>query len=577
MKFSQMKNAKREQENKISALKSVRGKTIILVDIVILIMMIVLLANVVPKAQRSMKNATQNYLADMALAYGTMIENECADNGNETELTPDELKSQLAEVGVKGIKSSYAYVVDKNATMLYHPTASKIGQPVENTVVKGLVAQIQAGTIPESSVTSYNFNGVIKYASYYVAPDGAFILVISADESEVMKPVNDMFSSSVVIGIIVAIFMGIICSLIVRKILQPIGLMTSFITKMTNLDFTEDKTGKQLAARQDEFGYMARAIDQLQKKLASTIDRIKGQSSKLYSSSDGMYKNAYSMSETSEQVDKAVSEIAEGASSQAGETQKATENVITIGNMIEEASQEVKDLNEMASGMQNSNQVAIGILQELGSVNEQTRNSIGDIARQTVTTNESASKIREVTGLITEIAEETNLLSLNASIEAARAGDAGRGFAVVASQIQKLADQSSSSAKQIEEIVDRLISDSEQAVATMDQVKAIISKQSEDVERTGNAFGEVSEGIKNSMSVIQSISEKVRTMDEARVNVVDTVQNLTAIAEENAASTQESSASVTSITGIAVNIEQSSGDLKQIAMDLDEDMKEFKY
>ena len=572
-----MKNAKREQENKISALKFVRGKTIILVDIVILIMMIVLLANVVPKAQRSMKNATQNYLADMALAYGTMIENECADNGNETELTPDELKSQLAEVGVKGIKSSYAYVVDKNATMLYHPTASKIGQPVENTVVKGLVAQIQAGTIPESSVTSYNFNGVIKYASYYVAPDGAFILVISADESEVMKPVNDMFSSSVVIGIIVAIFMGIICSLIVRKILQPIGLMTSFITKMTNLDFTEDKTGKQLAARQDEFGYMARAIDQLQKKLASTIDRIKGQSSKLYSSSDGMYKNAYSMSETSEQVDKAVSEIAEGASSQAGETQKATENVITIGNMIEEASQEVKDLNEMASGMQNSNQVAIGILQELGSVNEQTRNSIGDIARQTVTTNESASKIREVTGLITEIAEETNLLSLNASIEAARAGDAGRGFAVVASQIQKLADQSSSSAKQIEEIVDRLISDSEQAVATMDQVKAIISKQSEDVERTGNAFGEVSEGIKNSMSVIQSISEKVRTMDEARVNVVDTVQNLTAIAEENAASTQESSASVTSITGIAVNIEQSSGDLKQIAMDLDEDMKEFKY
>ena len=131
--------------------------------------------------------------------------------------------------------------------------------------------------------------------------------------------------------------------------------------------------------------------------------------------------------------------------------------------------------------------------------------------------------------------------------------------------------------KQIEEIVDRLISDSEQAVATMDQVKAIISKQSEDVEKTGNAFGEVSEGIKNSMSVIQSISEKVRTMDEARVNVVDTVQNLTAIAEENAASTQESSASVTSITGIAVNIEQSSGDLKQIAMDLDEDMKEFKY
>ena len=572
-----MGNTRNAGKEKISIFKSARGKTIILVDVIIVLMMIVLLINVVPKAQSSMRKTNKNYLADMAVAYGQEIEDECTLSGADKVLTADYLKEKLQDVGIEGITSSYAYVVDKNATMLYHPTASKIGQPVENSVVKGLVAQIQAGTIPESSVTSYNFNGTVKYASYYVAKDGSFILVISADESEVLKPINDMLASSILIGIIIAVIVGIISSFVIGQILKPIGLMTTFISKMTNLDFTDDHIGHALAARQDEFGYMARAVVGLQKKLAVTIERIKGRSTKLFQSSDGMHQNANTMSETSSQVDKAVSEIAEGASSQAGETQKATENVITIGNMIEETSQEVTSLNEMAEAMRDSNRVAIGILQELGKVNEQTQNSIGEIAKQTTTTNESASKIREVTSLITEIAEETNLLSLNASIEAARAGDAGKGFAVVASQIQKLADQSSSSAKQIEEIVDRLISDSEQAVATMDQVKEIITKQSEDVEETGRAFGEVSDGIDQSMNVIRNISDKVHTMDQARVNVVDTVQNLTAIAEENAASTQESSASVTSITGIAADIEQSSGDLKQIARDLDEDMKEFKY
>lgn len=161
------------------------------------------------------------------------------------------------------------------------------------------------------------------------------------------------------------------------------------------------------------------------------------------------------------QVEKAVSEIAEGATSQAGETQKATESVITIGNMVEETASEAGRLHDNTDVIKNLGSEANSTLAGLTEINRKTKEAIEIISRQTNTTNESALKIREATALITSIATETNLLSLNASIEAARAGEQGRGFAVVASQIQKLAEQSNESAKTIEHIVSALINDSE--------------------------------------------------------------------------------------------------------------------
>ena len=141
-----------------------------------------------------------------------------------------------------------------------------------------------------------------------------------------------------------------------------------------------------------------------------------------------------------EQVDRAVGDIATGATSQAQETQNATENVIAMGNMIEDTNAEAERLNGNAQQMKDSSDQAMQILKELNEINDRTKQSIEEVYTQTNITNESVQKIKEATVLIASIAEETNLLSLNASIEAARAGEQGKGFAVVASQIQKLAE-----------------------------------------------------------------------------------------------------------------------------------------
>lgn len=353
-------------------------------------------------------------------------------------------------------------------------------------------------------------------------------------------------------------------------------MLAKNVLKLSELDFSADATQEKLNRRKDETGQMSRAISALREELVAVYMQIKEQSKSLYEAADVLSNETAETSDAVGQVDRAIGEIADGATSQAEETQKATENVILIGNMVEETGRQVERLNVNADTMQRASIEAMDTLKALDDTNVRTREAIERIAEQTNTTNESALKIREATTMITSIAEETNLLSLNASIEAARAGEQGRGFAVVASQIQKLAEQSNESAREIEEIIDSLIRDSEEAVETMNAVKEIIEKQSANVEKTGAGFTEVKSGIDTSLISMEAIAKSIDMMDEARINVVDVVQNLTAIAQENAAGTEETSASATEVGAIVQNMAEQAGKLKEVAGELESSMSVFK-
>ena len=519
----------------------------------------------------------QDYLLDLAKSGETTIEREIKVLDTSRALDRNRLASSVGDIKINGVESCYTYVVSGNGTMLYHPIVEKIGKPVENALILDVVSKLQKKEEVEPASSIYDYHGAKKLCAYYPEKDGLFIVVCTADLNDALRGIRENLGQACALGGFLAVVFAILGFFFSTRMFKRVGQMQGMIDRMKNLDFTVDETETKLLQSKDEFGIMAKALASLQQKLGETVSQIKNQSDRLFDSSNGMYKNISNMTQTTDQVDRAVQEIAEGATNQANETQKANENVITIGTMIEDTNNEVEELKKTAKNMQEAQRTAHEILEELGTVNQHTKASVEEIAQQTMTTNVSATKIREVTGLITDIAEETNLLSLNASIEAARAGEAGRGFAVVASQIQKLAEQSDVSAKQIENIIDQLVADSEKAVATMEQVQRIIDEQSRDVDRTGEVFRSVSDGIQKSIDGINLIGQKVQNMDQARIAVVDTVSNLSAIAEENAASTQESSASVTSITGIADEMQISSEDMRKIAEDLDQRMAAFKY
>lgn len=328
--------------------------------------------------------------------------------------------------------------------------------------------------------------------------------------------------------------------------------------------------------RKDEIGNINRAIQSLKQELLGIISNIMQQSGELHESSDRLNEGATESSEHIMQVERAVEEIAQGAGGQAEETQKATENIIVMGNMIEETTDEINTMNENAQQIKQLGNTAIRSLQELQEINQKTKTSIDIIFEQTNTTNTSAQKIKEATELITDIAEETNLLSLNASIEAARAGEQGRGFAVVAAQIQKLAEQSNESARQIEEIITSLLEDSAKAVETMDEVKTIIGTQNENMKKTDEQVNQVLHQVEQAIEAIGRVAERTDKLNEARINVTDTVQNLTAVAQENAASTQESAASVNQVSEIIQTIAGDANSLKSIAEKLNDSMQIFE-
>ena len=384
-------------------------------------------------------------------------------------------------------------------------------------------------------------------------------------------------SKGMMIGVTLAIIVVFTITLIIFSsiIMKALGKAAYALERMAegNLDV---EINSLLLKRKDEIGVISNDLVKLQSQLKKIVSSMKQLSSSLDETADYLVQKAELTAEHMSQVDKAVEEIAEGAGSQAEETQNATENIILMGNMIEDNANDIEHLNNNATSIKERGQVAIGALKELRETNERTKASIDVIYEQTNVTNESAQKIKEATSLITDIAEETNLLSLNASIEAARAGEQGKGFAVVAAQIQKLAEQSNDSARQIESIIVSLLADSDKSVVTMGEVREIMERQSENVENTNVQVTQVLEEVENEIQAISGVAEKTEQINSSRNSIVDTVQNLSAIAEENAASSEETSASVAEVGNIISDIAESSRALKKISDQIDASIAVFK-
>lgn len=563
------------EKKKIKFVHSLRLKMILAMAFFAFVTGGIACALFISSTKKEIGSVTRGYMRDLAKSYGVMLDNEL-DSEGESVLSSEHLSGILAGVQVEGVESSYIYVVGADGTMLYHPTADKIGKPVENAAVKQTVAKIEKGETVKNEVIKYEFKGADKYAGIYVNENQDFIVVVTADYDDVFDSIRNVEKKIAYIVIIEIVIVATVGSLFAHILIKPMNEVSELTKKVGDMDLTDSELQTRLANRKDEIGHMGRSLDYLTQSLKGVVENIKEKSAQVMDAANVLDSDASETSTTMEQVEQAVNDIAEGATTQAGETQRAEEQVIEMGNMVQETSDEVEKLLAFAQDMQECTTQASQILKALEQVNARAEENIDIIADQTNTTNEAALKISEATHLITSIAEETNLLALNASIEAARAGEQGKGFGVVASEIQKLAEQTNESAEHIEEIVQELLRDAEKAVETMYGVKEIMHTQSDHVEQTQSAFEQVQSGVQQSIEGINRISTHTTRMNDARENVVGIVQNLTAIAEANAAGTEQTSASATEVGAIMEDITGKSTAMRQAAQELDDGMNIFK-
>ena len=387
----------------------------------------------------------------------------------------------------------------------------------------------------------------------------------------IMQKIIALISVSIVVLIVVIV----VASIISTKLANSLVSVNNLFIALANGDLTVD-VNKSILARKDEIGQMAQSVQTLIDKLQEIVANLQNTASELHRSGEDMTSSANQSSKATEEISSAVEDISKGAVSQAEEIQNASAQIANMGELISEIVEKVANLTKATDAMGRAGDTSMSTMSELSDSNDHTTESINNIANQINITNESVGRIGEAAALITNIADQTSLLALNASIESARAGEAGKGFAVVASEIQKLASQSDEAAGEIKEIIEKLQLESEKTVEDMNNTKVLIREQIGKLDATKNSFIDVSDGIAVSRNETAVIENNAGSCDEARKQINDVVSNLSAISEENAASAQQTTASMQELTATINMLAETAKGLMTVSEQLNNEVKFFK-
>lgn len=396
-------------------------------------------------------------------------------------------------------------------------------------------------------------------------------LVRSLVETDTNSAKNNLTVTITIILVFSAAFLLFITFAISNGLNQSIRRFRETLNKVTagDLSVRADSNGR------DEFAVFGRSLNGFLDRLSDSIRSAQQISEKVSGAGDVLREMASGSSITSEKIELAVDGISKGAASQARDIENAFESTTTMGSSFEQIVANVETLSKLTKEMQVVAQESTAFMAELATYNEQTIQAFEQVSQQIHITNESVQKIHEAADFITSIAEETSLLSLNASIEAARAGEAGRGFAVVATEIQKLSDQSNTSAQGIEDIIRTLAVEAGKTVTIVDEVSVTIARQKEKLSLTQERFVVLGGQVQQAGSETNDIKDFTENCDVERKNVQEVIQNLSAISEENAASTEETTASMSELNTTILRLADAAKELNAFAEQLEADLKYF--
>lgn len=449
---------------------------------------------------------------------------------------------------------------------------SRAGDKIVEKVLKGGEEYFSSAVSIEGELNYGYFMPVHQNNSDNQIIGMIFVGTNLKEKEAVVKRILSSICSSVIVVMLICIAVGIrlagSMSRNIKTSIQMVGRLAE-----GNLDvWVDDK----LLKKKDEIGELSRVTITLRDTMRSTIKEITDNAKALLEASQLLGTAADNTNGTMNDVRTAVSQVVDNSQLQAENSQSTSEQMKIMGDNITETSNEAELLSGNAASMQSSSEKASKTLLSLRQINEDVKKIIGEVQEQTNRTNESVKKIQAATTFINSIAEDTGLLSLNASIEAARAGDSGRGFAVVAEQIKNLSEQSNESSKEIEATAEVLRADSEKAVQAMQQMQEIIASQSESMQETQQVVAEVIEEIAGSMKSIAQIKESPERLEGARNEVLQAVEHLSEISAENLDSTKSTYEQTEIVADTFKQVYNSADELKTIADKLVKSIEYFK-
>ena len=513
------------KQEKVTFIHSISAKITLLAVFIVVVSIGGSMLSASSKSRSVVETVNEHYILSLAEMGAQTIANIPSEMATE-----EQFSKVVSEISMKGVDSAYAYLVSADGTMLYHPTADKIGKSVENSVVKGIVSQLASGTVPEDAVVEYDFNGEIKYAGYALTPDH-MIVVVSADKSEIVEPVNQMVRSMSITAVITLVVCAIIGYLLSRFICIPLGHLTEIIKNTADLNFTHNAKSDSLCKRKDETGFMARELRVMRKNLREMVANIDTASQQITGNVDGLKQVTETVDHMCSDNSATSQQLAAGMQETAATTVNINENV---GTMKEEADR----LTEMAEkGADVSNEVmdrAKSLRNKTMTASSRTMEmytSVKEKSEKAIEGSKAVEKINELTNTIMEISSQTGLLALNASIEAARAGEAGRGFAVVATEIGSLADQTSKAIADIGNIVkavnEAVGNMTECLTETTEFLETNVIEDYKEFEQVGEQYQDDADVFKSNMNQVKDsmlqLSDLIESIAQALSGINDTV------------------------------------------------------
>ncbi len=392
--------------------------------------------------------------------------------------------------------------------------------------------------------------------------------------ADIVAARNHVILVSVIAGLVLVAIFTLLVIFIAKKVSSPLKATAESLEIVAGGDFTEESDTDSMLA---ETYSLIQSYRGLQENIRGMLGKISHVSGDLAGRVDEVSQLSEQNMVSVDQINTAVGELAQGATSMAGNVTSMNNQVNEMGGLINSVVESVDLLTTSSTAMQQANDEAYGYITDLERSSAATKDAVVGIRSQVVNTNEAIMKITSAVGMITDIASQTNLLALNASIEAARAGEMGKGFAVVAESIGNLANQSAESTAEIRGIIDELTKQSEQSVIASESVEQAINEEQELLVETKKRFDILNSEITSSVDDINGISSLTENLENIKTSIVENVSDLSAISEENAASTEEVSASMENITVNMRVISENTESMNGIASDLVNSVGEFKF
>lgn len=516
------------------------AKIIVMVILAVIVSNVICMVFILESSKKQVTDSVKHTMVDVVNTTSKIMENEISNSGVD-DLDYDGYANNLSGVKLEGMDSAYMYVVKNDGTMLYHPTKEKVGQSVENAVIKGVVQQLQDGKKPETAVVEYVFNGTTKYSAYTIL-NNENILVLTADESEALAGITTVTGVAIGISAIVVLIAIIISFIMGRRLMRPLVKVSTIIEDVANGNIEADFSG--VKESNDEIGLIIEKMKELTQSLGSIVGKIRN-------SSDTMSSNSYELNDTSSQtlaanneISKAVEDVAEGSTGMAASISKINENLLEMSNETKDINASVDEIKNQTTAVQDSSKIMNDKIKSMQDSSHKMDEGISAISKRIETVNTTVDKVSNIVSVIEEISSETNLLSLNASIEAARAGDAGKGFAVVAQEIRVLSDNTNTELENIKQIISSLVEECRYCVQASGTIVEDNAKQKEEIKAVLDEFGSLDEQIQKTAEKADEIEELVTAMIELNDDITKSSNSLTDVSAANAAATEEMNANI---------------------------------